>query len=672
MLKNKELNRIVISNIMEELKPEKLRKLLIPVHLHYDLGSRPLKARAVAGIVLKMLEGSEPKKFPILSSEVSSLLDIKKISDNDLRLGIEFLKENHLLDKTEKGYKLTRAANNKIKKDIEESRERLSRTLHKYFPESIEEEILTKWFHKSIAKFFGEYGDVWVKALYRTEDVPKLNKEHLEKVVTSTANQYKLQYYLDSLLEGFRSFLKDYKDPETAHQIWDFGEAMFAAKLITASTGPDPITIQKFNKARFFLDTNVLILAALEKSKSAKMLGELIAVLQSIGVSLYLIQPTINEYKRLVSRKKDETLNVLEKGVTLEILKASEDPFIKTAISRECSKKEDFERFFETIEDPLRLFSEDTKISVRDNPEIEKVIGESQDDSRRCALIAEEWEKYHSWKKPIGSIQHDAALSGVVDFLRKNQNENVWAITRDRSIDSLSRRLTKDFIMQSWISLDVLVQILAISGAGPKHNPENFAPLLGALIESEVFSGPKTFEIEDVNALYNLEERVKELSDDEIIDFAKRISELRLEGKRIAGGEIQLLLRRTFERKGLDASQELAGWRTRALGAEESERSKEKDIKRIKQFFVKERAKKTKQGIHYKYGSLALLLILMAVLLIYVGWQFFVSQKIELAITFWLAAAFNIIVPIFSLPQKWRDAAKKAEQIAEQYIEEKA
>ena len=136
---------------MKNVTTEELRDLLVPTHIHYDIGSQPLKARAFAEIITKILSVEPERKlaFRDISHGVSEFIDAKDISPQDLSLGIKFLEEQGVVTKQGKKYVLSNKAYKEIEKNLDISRRRVDRILEDYFPAHLEKSNLRRWFLKA-------------------------------------------------------------------------------------------------------------------------------------------------------------------------------------------------------------------------------------------------------------------------------------------------------------------------------------------------------------------------------------------------------------------------------------------------------------------------------------------------------------------------------------------
>ncbi|GAG36045.1 unnamed protein product, partial [marine sediment metagenome] len=227
------------------------------------------------------------------------------------------------------------------------------------------------------------------------------------------------------------------------------------------------------------------------------------------------------------------------------------------------------------------------------------------------------WLRYYSWQKPKHSIEHDVTLDAIVDYLRKDKSK-IWILTADRSMQSLSQRWAIN-VMPAWISLDTVIQLLAVYGAGPKHDPNNFAPLLSRLIKAEIQLTEDLYNLEDVVELVDIEERSKELSKEEIETLANKIAKARVAGKSRYDRELSLEINRVLQRKKITENIQVQQTKQRATNLE-GELTREQIRKNaILMALVKKLAEKKKQQERIKYIGIFILSLAMGALILFLG-----------------------------------------------------
>jgi predicted nucleic acid-binding protein len=525
---------------------ESIRDMLVSTHLYYDAGTKSLRARAFAEIIIKILFLRPEKKarFTEIAEEAAKIVGVPRLTSQDVQSGLEFLKDKGVITKSGNFWFLKREESERIRADLKNTQTRIDHILDKHFGTKIDKEILRSWFKNVAVEFFGRFSEVWAKKLKReAPNFPDANQ--IKNIISSSIKEHHLESNAQILIDGFNNFLHDNEDFIIEQQIWSFAQSMLAARLVTASVGPDPLSIGEFRESKLLLDTNVLFTAMLEKSRLSAAFSALASSIKQIGASFLITRETEQEYEAVVARKKLEAIRAVE-NFPLEVLEESKDPFLKTAISRGCVDKASFYTFFTSIQQAPDKIG-DEKIECLDDKGTNSAIEASRKDFKKQAQIAAEWKAQRHYDKAKRSIEHDAALDSVVDHLRKDGAKS-YVVSADAPMQTLAVRWAGSR-PPSWIGIDTLIQILAVSSGGPGHRPENFIPLFGTIIRDDIHCDDMVYTLEDLDALLDLEERVKELSTQEIEAFATKARRLRMAGKSRNDSELQLEIRRTFQRK---------------------------------------------------------------------------------------------------------------------------
>ena len=649
-----------------DITARELKQLLTPIHLYYDLGSASLRARAMGEIITKVLYLAEGRSLKLeqIAEQAAELVEVKRIPKEDISDGLEFLLDKNIVTNLSSTnlWTLTKEAVEQIDNSIKNSQFRSRKILENHFNRKIDQEKLTKWFRVANADFFGAYGEIWVKTIYCDKSIELPAKSFLKKILTPSIKKYGLEFYFDDLIEGYCKFLFNAGEQINTAQIWSFAQAMLSAKLIMVGVGPDPITIREFKGASLFLDTNILVDIILKIDGKNEAFLNLAEAFKDLGITLCITERTKEEYRNVVRREKEKItklVKTLSRETLRNVLLDSRDQFALAAISRGCSKLRSYEKFFDDIKNPPSELG-GIKIRTEDSAEIEKTAKESERYTKRQNEVADEWLKYYPWPKSTHAIEHDVTLDAVVDCLRK-EKPKVWVLTADRSMQSLSQKWAIN-AMPAWISFDTMIHLLAVYGAGPKHDPSNFAPLLSKLIRAEIQLTEDLYSLEDVIELVDIEERSKELSKEDIEALAGKIAKARVAGKSRYDRELSLEINRVLQRKKITRDFEVQQIKQRTTNLEGELTYEQVRKNAILNVLVKKLAerKKLQERIKYLFVFIGLLtigalLIFFGACLLEIGAIAFGSICIGLGLS-------EIILPIFKwIIPEWRKSTKKAE-----------
>jgi hypothetical protein len=526
-----------------------IKKKLITVNLRYGEVSAPLRARAFGQLIEKALFlNKEGLNFNEIKDSLAAMVGVPSVAQRTMEDAIKFLSNgSRTIEKTkQRKWRLRETRYKEIEQEIERVEDRRTRLLRRHFPSAIPEEKLRTWFEDACIAFFVEYGDLIVSLLSRGQVT--MLKEHsfaLDEIIRIVVEQRQLKNYEQQLLEGFEGFIKS-SDRQDQEELMNIAQAMIASRFVASDVGGDPLALEEFRGATILLDTNVLFAASLEKHKLARSLEAIGKALKVIGAKLKFVYPTKEEYENTVAYQRGQIITVVE-NFSRNVLEGANDLFVKTALARGCVSREDFERFFEEIKLPPREFSAGVPIVLVDNQSVETLVNAGKKDEKLKAKIRVALSPTRR-NRPKGknTVNHDAALVHIVERARE-QGKNVWVLTLDTGMQELSAERAGEHGLPLWISVEALLQILAVDSQGTDIDPTDFAPFLGRILTTEHIPSIETYTIEDLCLLVEREDRITGLPDEKIKGIASKVQRAIFQGRRRNDPELTLLIQREFQ-----------------------------------------------------------------------------------------------------------------------------
>jgi len=376
--------------------------------------------------------------------------------------------------------------------------------------------------------------------------------------------------------------------------LWEFGTAMFSSTLITARRFQDNISLELFANSKFILDTNVLMSLGLEGHDLAYSFEALEKVLIKLKIKPCFFYISRNEFIRAITNKKSEILKTFQ-NYSKDILKKIKDPFVKTALKRGCETEEDLDIYFGEIEKLPECFHERLKIDLVDDKELITEIEKGEKDvSLQNQINAIKLARTKREKRE-NARKHDAGLIYGAKALRKEQK--CWILTLDGTVKQYAIENTIRDEYPIAISLDVLLNIMAVNSAGTDIDPTDFAPLFATIIKLTLFPDEQTFTIEDLSYMLDTKIQIDELDDESINEIATGLNKLRIEGK--TDEEIGLFLRRSFQKEKLKMKSDLETKREELF----IEKEKSEKLESENKIIIENYRKKRKPELQDQYES---------------------------------------------------------------------
>jgi len=550
---------------------------LVAINLRFDPSTEALNVRALAQILGKILfaEGRSVSRLPAdLAKQASKVFGVPRLALDRVERALRFLQSMRLAKESGRRWMLTDRGYLGIEEDLRRSEERLRSVLQRHFPARVDQVKLENWFYDACIEFYGLYGTQWAAALGKQTTKKEITARTVASLLRDATRKNGLDADMEALADGFHSFLGSQDRDDIDHQ-WSLGQSLLAAKLVAANIGPDPVTAEDFRRSTLLLDTNTLIVAALESHRLAGPLGQLADALRQLEIRLGVIRETRDEYVHAVAAKKAHVLRVVE-AYPPAVLRQSGDPFIDTALARYCHSERDFETFFDQLLDPPTKFGNGLPVGILDDSSIQALAARGRSDERLKREIDSAWNALRSRPKHPKATEHDAALTAVAEGLNAS-GEKCAVLTLDRTMHEHAVKRAGRNESPRWVSIDALIQVLAVDGSVPTLNPAAFAPLTASIIRHQCEPVLNTYTAEDLGVMLEVEERCAKLPPDEVRKIASGVARSRLSGKRRDDPELQLQVRRAFQARRLEVQDDL---QSRLEASNAAVRSRDQQLER--------------------------------------------------------------------------------------------
>lgn len=527
---------------------------LAAIYLRFDSSVEALNTRAVAQLAAKLLY-TRGNKVSLTSGEIATeiakVFDVSRLDSAVVDQALAFLRQNRLVNEYHGRWRFSDTGFALFDADVKRAEARLDAVLRRHFSPQIERGKLESWFVDACVRFYGLYGAQWAAAIGRQKKRPSVSQTSVRSLLDAATQSAGLRDHSDALFDGFYRFIGSGEQDDVEHQ-WSLSQSMLAARLVAAKLGPDPLTAASFRGASVLLDTNVLIVAALEKDRLAEPLRLLGKALVQLDSSLGIIEQTRDEYRRVIHAKRIALVSIVEK-LPLNLLSGTSDPFIESALERGCTVEADFNQYCDELLDPPTELIDGVAIEIVSSPAVVRYAELGAADEALKASIQLQWTELRSRKpKGVRQTEHDASLTTVVEGLLRDGVPAV-VLTLDRTMQAHSLKRTGPTARPAWVSLDSLIQVLAVDGLGPGIDPKGFAPLMSAIIKSQCEPALNTYTAEDLALMLDVEERCRTLPEAIVRDIAADVARARLAGARRDDNELRLTIRRAFTKGVADA-----------------------------------------------------------------------------------------------------------------------
>ena len=543
---------------------------LIAINLRYGTTAKALKPLAFADLSAKALfSANKSLTIKEISSKVAELINIRSVSEDLIRKGLNELKNDKKVFENNGKWELKSEVKKEITEDVETSSKELLGVLTNHFPQNINSEELSAWFIEAITDFFTYNGDEWVQSICKGPQNFSRKLKTVDELLNASIKKHKFEARAEELKNSFNCFLSSDKENDQRYMA-NIGFAMFSARLVAADVGADPIALDELKNATFLVDTNFLYALQLDSHKLALSLAALGKTLSTIGTKLLFLNETREEYGRVWNGRKTEVLKLFE-VYPEEVVMEADDDFISSAIARGCVKKTDFETFFESIKEIPTGMTNGPDIKILEDGEIIKEVEKGKNDGKIKACIQKWCQKLRPrWKQPksASALSHDAALVHITEIERKN-NKKFYILTLDRGFQACCAERAGNHEISSAIHLEGLIHILAANNAGPELDATNFAPLLASLLVKQCIPPEHTYSSQDLHWLYSIQKNIAKFKPGRIKEIALEVTKARLAGKKADDDKLQRTVNRLYQEEIQDTNRIVDDSLERARKAEE-------------------------------------------------------------------------------------------------------
>jgi membrane protein len=503
-------------------------KTLRSLYLRLDTNSTYLTEIAESQLLVKIIyqKGHEG----MTSSQVIETYKeiVKGANDSRINKILDNLINTHEVEKKKGRYSVPKRKRDEIEREQESSEARLSRIAKRFQPYYSNDEDVREWFIDSMICFFDSFSDDWMSDLcYKIDAVVRRKDSILEVIQKRTRNSKKITDKKDreKLPTKFLDIILE-REPEISTLLWEYGLSSFLSKLINNQYILDDLAIESFKNSNCVLDTNILINIGLENCDYSNKIKILERIFLGLKVNVGILNITKKEYEAAVGLKRDNILKLVE-SYDNDVLRGTDDIFLKTAINQKCYTEEDFVRFFDQLLHIPNCVFERVPIKIFDDGSLEIAVTNAQSDDRKKKELNTLFKEVAGHDKREQALRHDVGLIFGTDHLRNRGK--YFILSQEVSINAYAKKRPLNGDLPMAIRIETLLNVLALNGGEPIMQDE-YKSLFADIIREELQPSSKTFQVSDLSIMLEKNEQIAKLPPDKVKDIAQEIHRLRLLG----------------------------------------------------------------------------------------------------------------------------------------------
>lgn len=632
---------------------EKIDSVLLSMYLRLDTTTKYLAKNAESQLLVKIIFQHSNSTFEEVCKFYKD--SIKVVSEDRLRdLLLDLTNNGEILLKKGR-YSIPRRKTEKIKATLTESRNRFQKIISFFNPFFSDSKAVERWLNDAMMCFFGTFSDDWISDLcYKANTIARRKDSILDVIQKRTANNEELDKRdKEDLPKKFLRMIL-MQEPDITNFLWEYGTTAFSAKLIKNSYTTDDLTLETFKDSYCILDTNILMHIGLESSEYYTSFKVLENVFKELGINAGILYITKKEYLAAVQYKKEQVMNLVAK-YDREVLEASGDQYLQTAIKRHCQTEEDYNRFFSCIEQIPKYICKEFPIYLYDDDQtLEDKIITAQSDKTKLSELNSIYKNVTGKDKKEHALLHDVGLINGVHYLR--ENGKYFILSQEVSVNTYAKK--KPFVKNLPIAMRIqtLLNVLALNGNAYIVN-DDYKLFFANMIRDGLQPNNDTFTLTDLSIMLEKNEQISKLPSDKIIDIAHQIHQERLLG--VSDSQITMDMTRKIQGAKIEVVEDLSKTK-QELSAERKEKehfksSADRSEQALRQQIEKEVRKEFKSTcikLWAKRITLFFLICIVFVLTVLIcGRIDFIKQT-----TFWI---FTLICATFPIGQGRRKYIKQ-------------
>lgn len=504
------------SHFLRNKSHQEVRDLVTHLNLKYGEDLYIPKKRAFAQACAKalcILGGGSGHSDDKIKECVKSLLGVRRLGNEPIYAALSGLRVGGYATRGKRGWKATRQLTEKIALDTSSEESRRTRIIEAYWGKiaGIASEEILAWYIRAAAEVFSEFGRQWLFSISRASNSFTVSYNDVETVLRRTVKEAELDRYGEDLVDGFHKFMRDTSE-DPAKERWHLGRSMFYAQIVAYSQAADPLAVDEFRSTRVILDTNVIVMAILERQIEPGAFKKLIEVLSSLGSPACFVVDTYDEYNRLLDGQRANCMKLWQAYDESVIALLTSD-FVVAAHQRGAKDCEDIQRFFEELSDVKQIMYDEFGVIFEDTQDFEGPLQRGRDDASAIEKIRS--ERAESRKpKTMSAGRHDSAISELIDSLRRDSGQKSLMLTMDFTLVNLAKRWKNADGMPFCLSIDSVLQVLAVDGDGPAIPEEMVATLMAQMLRSQIYQDRDFLEQDELFLLADQLESTERLDRD--------------------------------------------------------------------------------------------------------------------------------------------------------------
>lgn len=382
-------------------------------------------------------------------------------------------------------------------------------------------------FFECLCVIFGKLGESYVQVLLgKTRTGDFLGSARISQGIEAVRRLFPIarDIHFD---RAVRRFFGE-NQPEFDAIKWKLAQNYYLAKALGLDEGGKLLSGEIYGNAQFYLDTNVVFQAIEPRMQRHRSFSALIAAGQKLNIQVSTCQISLDEMRNAVSLERELILKVEDRIPDALAMRVRRNLYEIYLDEKHKNGSVDITALFEDFINPMPILRDQYQIELVDDVWFSTSVNDKrvQDLVQQIQRLAEQRQK----PKRRGTAQHDALLLAWVQNARESGQPNVWLVTLDTLLPSISLTATNPNSVRPRvigstnqqerplaITLDALLQW--ISPLVPFGTEENeIAAIFSEAVKYQLLPQDGFFDLKDFRVFAELDISTRELPVEDVED----------------------------------------------------------------------------------------------------------------------------------------------------------
>ncbi|MCB0018236.1 MAG: hypothetical protein KDE09_10640, partial [Anaerolineales bacterium] len=366
-------------------------------------------------------------------------------------------------------------------------------------------------FWDALGEIFTEYADEAIDAL-RNDKRLSLDEDLLDRIVAAICSESTMVNKI-TLKEMLTRFLNS-KDKSVMHIVFVVAQNQYCLRLLGFDKRGVALKKSMLQGCKIYLDTNIVINLVFENARKHNEACLFVDACIGLGVKVIVTKLTLQEYKNVVSVKKEQ-FEQLSGLIPRELIENEEfdDDLIEATLN---SKYVTTHGIFAQLQNPKSALIK-MNIEIEDEHWFETAV--DQPDTRHMMILIRNSLK-HFQRKSENTLRHDALMIRWIQLeLQRGNYNGVYFVTLDNSLLDLNYRKSGISIQSQVISLERILQWIS-----PFAYVNTWSKVVRGFcreFSSQIFPSQDVFVLDDYEAIKGHERAIRNANAEEVRSILK-------------------------------------------------------------------------------------------------------------------------------------------------------